>query len=289
MSEEGYSQMKVGVFFHPLFGQESWPVMGNKFKNFPRVMEDVLSLPAVQLFEPRPVSDELLLKVHTKELVDQTKRAWYWEGASLSVGGCVEAAERIRRGEINNALVFDVAAGHHAGPSSAWGGTYLSCLGPTIFNLREQFGPARFALLDTDCHHGDGTRAIFKGDQDVLHVCFCSQDATEDDGTKIDVAVNFGISDKEYLRMVREHFVSRASEFKPGIIFHNLGHDTATGDYGDRGLSKSLFVDLAKTVKECADMVCDGRYLIITHGGARADVADYIFPRIIQVLAESRL
>ena len=281
--------MKVGVFFHPLFGQESWPVMGNKFKNFPRVMEDVLSLPAVQLFEPRPVSDELLLKVHTKELVDQTKRAWYWEGASLSVGGCVEAAERIRRGEINNALVFDVAAGHHAGPSSAWGGTYLSCLGPTIFNLREQFGPARFALLDTDCHHGDGTRAIFKGDQDVLHVCFCSQDATEDDGTKIDVAVNFGISDKEYLRMVREHFVSRASEFKPGIIFHNLGHDTATGDYGDRGLSKSFFVDLAKMVKECAERACDGRYMIITHGGARADVADYIFPRIIQVLAESRL
>ena len=201
----------------------------------------------------------------------------------------MEAAERIRRGEINNALVFDVAAGHHAGPSSAWGGTYLSCLGPTIFNLREQFGPARFALLDTDCHHGDGTRAIFKGDQDVLHVCFCSQDATEDDGTKIDVAVNFGISDKEYLRMVREHFVSRASEFKPGIIFHNLGHDTATGDYGDRGLSKSFFVDLAKMVKECAERACDGRYMIITHGGARADVADYIFPRIIQVLAESRL
>lgn len=280
--------MKVGVFFHPLFSQESWPVMGNKFKNFPRVMEDVLSLPGVQLFEPRPVSNELLLKVHTKELVDQTKRAWYWEGASLSVGGCVEAGERIWEGEITSALVFDVAAGHHAGPSSAWGGTYLSCLGPTIFNLREKFGPTRFAILDTDCHHGDGTRAIFNGDQDVLHVCFCSQDAIEDEGTKIDVAVNFGISDSEYLRMVREHFVSRVLEFKPKIIFHNLGHDTAMGDYGDRGLSKSFFVELAKMVTECAVTVCAGRYMIITHGGARVDVADYIFPRIIQVLAESR-
>ncbi|UCG64413.1 MAG: hypothetical protein JSW12_17550 [Deltaproteobacteria bacterium] len=280
--------MKVGVFFHPLFSQESWPVMGNKFRNFPQVMEEALGLSGVKLFEPKPVSEKLLLQVHTKELVDQTKRAWYWEGASLSVGGCVEAAEKIRRGEINNALVFDVAAGHHAGPSSAWGGTYLSCLGPTIFNLKEKFGPTRFAILDTDCHHGDGTRAIFKGDRQVLHVCFCSQDAIEDEGTKIDVAVNFGITDEAYLHMVKEHFISRVSEFRPRIIFHNLGHDTAQDDYGDRGLSESFFVALAKMVKECAEIVCDGRYMIITHGGARADVADYIFPRIIQILAEPR-
>ncbi len=261
--------------------------MGSKFKNYPQVMEDALSLPGVQLFEPKPVSEELLLKVHTKQLVDRTRRAWYWEGASLSVGGCVEAAERIWRGEIGSALVFDVAAGHHAGPSSAWGGTYLSCLGPTIFNLREKFGAAAFAILDTDCHHGDGTRAVFKGDRQALHVCFCSQDSVEDDGTKIDVAVNFGISDEGYLQMVKEQFIGRLWDFRPKIIFHNLGHDTAAGDYGDRGLSKSCFVELARMVTECAAAICDGRYMIITHGGARADVADYIFPRMIQVLAES--
>ncbi|MBA7666303.1 hypothetical protein ES703_74382 [subsurface metagenome] len=89
--------------------------------------------------------------------------------------------------------------------------------------------------------------------------------------------------------MVKEHFISRVLEFRPRIIFHNLGHDTAVGDYGDRGLSKSLFVELAEMVKEYAVTVCAGRYMIITHGGARVDVADYIFPRIIQVLAESSL
>ena len=260
--------------------------MGDKFRNFPQVMEEALKLSGVKLFEPKPVSEALLLKVHTKELVDQTKNAWYWEGASLSVGGCVEAAEKIWEGEIKSALVFDVAAGHHAGPSSAWGGTYLSCLGPTITNLKERFGIVRFAILDTDCHHGDGTRAIFKGDREILHVCFCSQDNIEDEETKIDVGVNFGITDEEYLRMVKDQFISRALEFRPMIIFHNLGHDTAKGDYGDRGLTNSFFVELANIVKECAVNICKGKYMIITHGGARADVADYIFPRIIQVLAE---
>jgi acetoin utilization deacetylase AcuC-like enzyme len=279
--------MTVGVFFHSLFSQPSWPVIGNRFKHFPQVMEDALILPGVELFEPKPVSEELLMKVHTPDLVDSAKRAWYWEGASLAVGGCIEAAEKIWEGKLDSALVFSVAAGHHAGPSSAWGGTYLSCLGPTIINLREKYGVVRFAILDTDCHHGDGTRAIFKGDKEILHVCFCSRDAIEDEGTKIDIGVNYGIGDEEYLHLVKDRFISRALEFKPMILFHNLGHDTAIGDYGDLGLSTQFFVELTEIVKRCSAEVCDGRYMIITHGGARADVADYIFPQIIRILAQS--
>jgi acetoin utilization deacetylase AcuC-like enzyme len=77
-----------------------------------------------------------------------------------------------------------------------------------------------------------------------------------------------------------------SSPIQPKIIFHNPGHDTAKGDYGDRGLSKSFFVELLKMGKECAATICEGKYMIITHGGARVDVAGDIFPRIIQVLAE---
>lgn len=31
---------------------------------------------------------------------------------------------------------------------------------------------------------------------------------------------------------------------------------------------------------------CEGRYLVLTHGGERADVAEYIFPRIVEILAQ---
>jgi len=70
------------------------------------------------------------------------------------------------------------------------------------------------------------------------------------------------------------------------MIFHNLGHDTARGDYGDRGLSRDFFPVLARETKQCADEVCEGRYLIITHGGSRRDVAEYIFPSIAEILAK---
>ena len=88
------------------------------------------------------------------------------------------------------------------------------------------------------------------------------------------------------MNKVRQEFISRVSEFKPDMIWHNLGHDTSQGDYGDRGLTPDFFPQLAREIKQCATEVCQGRYLVLTHGGARADVAEYIFPKIIEILAE---
>jgi acetoin utilization deacetylase AcuC-like enzyme len=154
-------KITTGVFFHEIFRGQEWLIIGDKFKNFPRVMRRTLKLPGVRLFTPERVTDELLLKIHTPEFVHKLKNAWYGDGALYSVGGCVEAAERILSGEMENALVFAVAAGHHAERDSAWGGTYVSCAGPALYNARARFGPKRFAILDTDRHHGNGTRSIF--------------------------------------------------------------------------------------------------------------------------------
>ena len=277
--------MKTGIFFHPLMKKGLWPIIGNKFENFPEALEDVLKLPNVKLFTSEPVPEELLRKVHTEDHIERVKRAWYWQGAIRSVGGCVQAAEMIAKGELKNALVFAVAAGHHASPSSAWGGTYLSCIGPTVIHLRENTPFHSFAIIDTDCHHGDGTRKVFENDREVLHVCFCSENSTTEDGTKVDVDVGFRTDDERYLQAVEREFVSRAREFRPELIFHNFGHDTCDGDYGDRGLSPEFFPRLARLLKELADEICGGRYIVITHGGSRKDVAEQIFPEIARILA----
>ena len=276
---------KTGVFFHPCFSGKEWIIIGNKFRRFPGVMEDALKIEGVRWFIPEKVSEELLLKIHTPRLVENLKRAWYWEGAFHSVGGCVEATERIISGEMKNALVFTVAAGHHAERDSAWGGTYASCAGPSIYNSRKRFGPKRFAILDTDCHHGNGTRSIFLDDDEVLHVCFCDSDRIEGDGTKICVDTGWHGTDESYMERVKEEFLERTVDFRPDMILHNLGHDTCQGDYGDRGLTQEFFPRLVAEVKACAENICDGKYLVLTHGGSRADVAEYIFPRIIEILA----
>lgn len=277
--------MKTGVFWHDIFAKHSWPVIGNKFENFPKVMEPALKLEGVKLYTPSKASWEVLSKIHDKSVLDDLKRAWYCAGALYSVGGCIEAATKIWEGELVNALVFDVAAGHHAGPSHVWGGTYVSCNGPTVVSLREKFGKGRYAILDTDSHHGDGDRAVFMGDRDVLHVCFCSNNKVEDEGTKICIDSGYDTSNGEYLSKVEREFIPRIRSFKPNIIIHLLGHDTAQGDYGDRGLTEPFYLELVKMVKSCAEENCAGKYMIITHGGSRNDLSEYIFPKVVEILA----
>ncbi len=276
--------MKVGVFFHRIF-KRSWPVIGDKFKRFPEVLQRVLASPRVELIEPKPVDEALLRKVHSESLLKSVRRMSLWDAARLAVGGCVQAAEMCWRGQLSRALVFTVAAGHHAGVSYAWGGTYLSCTGPAIASLREKFGKVRAAILDTDSHHGDGCRKIFTGDREILHVCFCSSSRVEDDGSKICVDVGWKTTDQEYLTLVEEFFVKTARKFKPDIVFHFHGHDTCIGDYGDRGLTPQLQVELVSTVKDLTDEICSSKYIVITGGGARADIAELVYPKVIEILS----
>ena len=152
--------MTTGVFFHEMFSGSDWPMIGDKFRNFPAVMSRSLAIPGVKLLVPDKVPEALLLQVHSPDLIRDLNQAWYRDDAIYS-GGCVQAVDAVLSGEHDNALVFVVAAGHHAERAFAWGGTYVSC---ASCRSRQRFGPTRFAILDTDRHHGNGTRDIFRDD-----------------------------------------------------------------------------------------------------------------------------
>ena len=58
------------------------------------------------------------------------------------------------------------------------------------------------------------------------------------------------------------------------------------GRYGDRGLSRDFFPRLVREVKGLADEICDGRYIVGLGGGYRSDIAEYITPPIVKILAK---
>lgn len=277
----------TAVYFHELFNKKIWDIINNKFQNFPQQMDTELKIPNVRLIEPPLATEDLLLKVHTQAYFHTLQRRWDYEGARLTVGGCADAAIRIINDEFRNALCFGVAAGHHAEKNSAWGGTYASVSGGIMATLEEQYRPdVKIAILDTDSHHGNGTRNVTFGHHNILHVCFCSMDRIEDKGTKICVNCGYNTTDADYLKKIEDHFLQRIKIFKPEIIIHLLGHDTARGDYGSRGLSQDFFLQLVRMIKENAEEICNGRYLINTHGGSNLSICEYIHPRIIRTLAE---
>jgi acetoin utilization deacetylase AcuC-like enzyme len=278
---------KTGIFL-PYFE-------GQRLKDFPEALANILDKENVSYYDGvyqggnnafflNAVPDEVLLRVHSRDMIDQVKTTGYFETALYSAGATVQAAEEIFKGNIDNAFAFTGSGDHHAGRDFFGGWCYFNGAALAIAILREK-GMRRFAIVDTDSHHGDGTRDIFSHDKAVLHVCFCYQDY-RDEYSNIDVAIPYIMSDEYYLERMRQVFVPAATAFQPDVIFWELGYDATQGDYGDKGLSQDCHLGFTRIIKATADEICRGRLIIILCGGSRRDTATYIIPRVIAHLAE---
>jgi acetoin utilization deacetylase AcuC-like enzyme len=278
---------RTGIFFTHF--------QGERLKDFPGALEGLLDKPNVfyydavyssrnGLFCLEPVPEQLLLKVHSQNMIESVKRTGDYESALYSAGGTVQAAEEIRRGNIDNAFVFTSFGDHHAGKDFYGGMCYLNGAALAIAMLKEK-GTKRFAIIDTDSHHGDGTRDIFRRDAGVLHVCFCDQDYSNN-YNMIDIEIPYHTPDEEYLAKMKQVFIPNAKAFKPEYIFWEYGYDTTKGEYGDKGISRDCHIRLAELIKTTADVICKGRLVAILCGGSTRDMATYTIPRIIAILAE---
>lgn len=280
--------MATGIFFHHQ--------QGERLRDFPQALEDVLARPNVFFFDAlytekqvsdfdiAPVPDEMLLKVHASEMIVRIRSTGDYEGAMYSVAGTVAAARKVAAGQLTNAFVFTGFGDHHAGSHFFGGGCYFNGAAIAIHELRETLGLSRFAIIDTDAHHGDGTWELFEKDTDLLYVCFCS-DATKDKNRNLNVQVPLRVDDEAYLAMVRQVMERQVTDFQPEIVFWNWGYDGTRGDYGDLGLSPMVHSKLAVEIKKTAHAVCEGRLITVLCGGSRRDYAKALIPSIIGILS----
>jgi len=286
----------TGIFYHPSFSRRSYLTAGARLADFPAALETVLRNDRVKLYTPGPVPRELVRKVHTADLIEGVQADPLCVTAWHSAGGVVLAGEKIAEGEIANAFAFIGAGGHHAGRDFFGGYCCFNDVALSIVNLREKYGIRRFAILDTDAHHGDGTREIFRSDSDVLHVCVCGVDYESPDGTKVDIACpapgagwqgDEAMNDR-YLDLVSRQFPQRVRRFHPDMIFWYFGFDTHLGDYGDIGLTDPCYRAIARLTLELAQEVCAGRLEVVLGGGSRTRLATDLIPPLIEQLAGLR-
>ena len=281
--------VRTGLFFH--YQQ------GARLRDFPQALGGLLSHPRVFLYdalypgkpkathELEPVSPDLLRAVHSEGMIERVKRTPYYETALYSAGGTVQAAEEVWEGRIDNAFVFTGAGDHHAGRDFFGGWCYFNGAAMAIYNLRSKYDAKRFAIVDTDAHHGDGTWDIFQDDEQVLYICLCGWESGERKN-KVNISVSSSLLDDEYLDKVREEVVPRIKDFRPEIIFWNWGYDGTMGEYGDMGLTPECHVQLARTFRSVADEVCKGRLIVVLCGGSGRETATYAIPRVIGCLVD---
>ena len=248
--------MSTGIFFYYQRGE--------RLRDFPQALGKLLGRDNVFLydafyptkpdsaFDIEPVPIETLRKVHSRDMIDRVSATENYEGALYSASGTVAATKRICAGELKNAFVFTGFGDHHAGSTFFGGGCYFNGAALAVHESREKFGVNRFAIIDTDAHHGDGTWELFKGDPDVLYLCLCGDPIEREDGN-VNIHIPFRTEDEEYLTIARNAIEGWIGAFRPEIIFWNWGYDGTKGEYGDMGLTPELHVKLASEIRRVAE------------------------------------
>lgn len=216
-----------------------------------------------KITEAKACSEEDILRVHTKELVEEVKSESFLDAdtpaipdiykyAVLSAGAAVQAAEFAA----NNLPAFSLMRppGHHAGSGVLGGFCYFNNIAIAIKYLLAKKLARKVAVLDIDCHHGNGTEEIFYGSKDVLFTSIHQSPlypgtGLASKGNCKNFPIPPGTDEKEYLKVL-ETVLSEIKKFKPDVLAVSAGFDTYIEDpITNIKLAKESYKKIGRAVK----------------------------------------
>jgi acetoin utilization deacetylase AcuC-like enzyme len=129
---------------------------------------------------------------------------------------------------IRDGIGINLAGGtHHAFADRGEGYCVLNDIAVAIRVLQRDAWMQRVAIIDCDVHQGNGTAAIFAGEADVF--TFSMHGAKNYPLVKVpgslDIPLEDGTGDEEYLKELREAVPWILETFRPGLIFYLAGVD----------------------------------------------------------------
>lgn len=163
---------------------------------------------------------------------------WLVRRSRVAVQGTINAV----RMALEDGVAASLGGGtHHAFPDHGEGFCVLNDVAVAIRVLQGSGELGRALVIDLDVHQGNGTAAIFEGDEMVYtfsmhgerNYPFHRQRSTRD------VDVPDGATDDVYLGLLGEHLPGVLSEARPDFIFYLAGVDPVRGDrFGRLNLSR---------------------------------------------------
>jgi acetoin utilization deacetylase AcuC-like enzyme len=234
---------------HPTFGHpesgERLAVLHNAFPDFvscePAAVEDVLTCHTPAYVDlVRSIEDATWLDL------DTVASGTSYEAALLAAGGSIEAVRR-------NGFALGRPPGHHALPDRAMGFCLFANVAVAARWAQRELGVARVAIVDFDVHHGNGTEAIFRGDDSVLFVSlhqwpfWPGTGGPDDQGTTtLNVPMRAGSGDGEYLRAFERVVEPAVARFDAELVIVSAGFDAHVDDpLADIRVTEEGFRELA--------------------------------------------
>jgi acetoin utilization deacetylase AcuC-like enzyme len=218
-----------------------------------RMIEEHFAEPG-DFVEPEPASDEDLMLVHQRGWVTRLKHGTldYLELLKLEIpyshqmvqafwlaaGGTTLAA----RLALDQRIGFNVGGGfHHAFPGHGEGFCAIHDVAVAIRKLQAEKRIERAMVVDVDVHDGNGTAAIFAGDQTVftLSIHQLNNYPSIMPPSTLDVDMEDGAGDDEYIERLEAACRKGMSEFRPELLMYVAGADPYREDQLG-GLSLSI-------------------------------------------------
>jgi acetoin utilization deacetylase AcuC-like enzyme len=254
-----YAQLApVGGFVQPMVagGLPEAPETKRRLKN----LMDVTGLSnELDLMSGELATVEDILRVHPQHYIDKFKslsnigggeiglRTPFGPGsfeiAALSAGLVSKAIEVVLRGEARNAYALSRPPGHHCLPDWPNGFCLLANIAIAIESAREKGLAKKFAVVDWDVHHGNGTEAIFFDRDDVLTISI-HQDrcypydtgmtgvAGEGDGRgyNMNIPLPPGCGHKAYMQVIKQLVIPKLKRFDADVVIIACGFDASAVD-----------------------------------------------------------
>lgn len=241
-------ERKTGLIFFPAF---DWAISPSHPEREERLLytqdqvfeEGLLDFDNIIEYKPGIATIDDINRVH---ICVPDAKSVVTESHLISAGGAITAAEKVLKGEIDNAFALVRPPGHHAMlvVHGARGFCNINIEAIMVEYIRKNYGLKKIAIIDTDCHHGDGTQDIFWNDPNVLCISIHQDGRTLYPGTgfpeelggpnALGMTVNIPLppktSDKGFLYVLDKVILPILDEFKPELIINSAGQDNHYSD-----------------------------------------------------------
>ncbi|MEJ6402785.1 class II histone deacetylase [Yoonia sp. 2307UL14-13] len=224
-----------------------------------------------------------------------------FEIAALSAGLAKAALFAVLCGELSNAYALSRPPGHHCLPDRPNGFCLLNNIGIAIEAARAAGLAGRFAVLDWDVHHGNGTEAVFYDRADVLTVslhqdrnypmdtgAFTDRGADVGQGFNLNIPLPPGTGHHGYLSAMNRVALPAIRAFRPDVLIVACGFDASANDPLGRMLATSeTFGAMTQQVMDLTADVCNGRLVMVHEGGYSEVYVPFCGHRVLEVMSGS--
>ena len=251
MSESGGVPVVWCARYEVDIGSHVFPV--EKYRLVKERLDASGVLGKADLQTPQPAAAEDILRVHTESywakiaegalttdeerLLELPFSPELREASLLCAGGTTLAG----RLAISRGRSVHLGGGfHHAFADHGEGFCLLNDIAIAAATLIEAQEVDRILVVDLDVHHGNGTASIFADEARVFTFSMHHQwnyPAIKPPGD-LDVGLDDGVGDEEYMKLLREHLPRVLEEHRPQLVLYLAGADPFEADQlGGLGLT----------------------------------------------------